>query len=117
MNPFSEHAANMEDYEKTLDEPVNNQVGDWIVYGGSRFKAVVSHFVQRQVLVAGGFSPRLTAQAIVQKKNVPSTLVFKTGQSITAYQVGGSIHRCQIESAEDTFLEWRINLWDLGQGA
>ena len=117
MNPFQEHSLNMQDYEITLADPVNNVVGDYIVYGGSKFTAVVSRFEQRQVLVAGGFTPRFLAQVIVQKKNVPTTTVFKTGQAVTAYQVGGGIHKCQVESVEDTFLEWRINLWDIGERA
>jgi hypothetical protein len=118
MNPFEEHADNMVDYQVELAEPINGFIGDFVVYAGAQIVAVVGHFVVHQVLVAGGFSPRLIGQAIIQKSALAGSAVnFATGQKLTVKQVGGSIRQCQIESIEDTFTEWRLNLWDKNESA
>jgi len=112
MNPFEAHSNNMAAYESMLAEPVAGATGNSIVYGAAEFPAVVGHFVVRQVLVNGGLSPRLIGQAIIQKAHVPKAVIFKTGQLLVVKQIGGSVRRCSIEEVEDTFLEFRLNLWD-----
>lgn len=125
-NPFEEHAQNMKAYEYMLAVPIDTVVGNFIEcalftaagpVASKQYVATIGQFVLRQVLVAGGFSPRLMGQAIIRKSTLPAKTYFKTGQELKATQVGGSIHQCQIESIEDTFTEWRLNLWSKNQSA
>lgn len=125
-NPFQEHADNMEAYEEILAEPINGVVGNFIectlfnangAVPSAQYVATVGQFIVRQVLGAGGFSPRLMGQAIVRKTVLPAGTYFKTGQKLKVTQVGGSIRQCQVEDIEDTFTEWRLNLWDVNQAA
>lgn len=128
MNPFQAHAENMAAYEEVLAEPVPGVTspapsieGEVFTANGAVasdvYPATVGHFILEQVLVPGGFSPRLMGQAIVRKAVLPAGAFFKTGRKFTVCQVGGSVRRCQVESIEDTFTEWRLNLWDQSQGA
>ena len=127
MNPFQEHANNMAAYETELAEPINGVVGNSIQYplavtgvpspSTTTYPATVGHFMIKQVLMAGGLSPRLVGQAIVRKSVLKPGVVFKTGQRLLAAQVGGSNRLCQIEEIEDTFTEYRLNLWDISQSA
>lgn len=125
-NPFQEHADNMEAYEEFLSDPINGKTGNTIECGlfnkngrvaSAVYPATVGRFVVQQILGAGGFSPRLMGQAIVRKSVLPDGTYFKTGQQLTVSQVGGSVRGCQVEDIEDTFTEWRLNLWDKNQGA
>ncbi|MDE2019955.1 MAG: hypothetical protein KGJ13_06455 [Patescibacteria group bacterium] len=119
MNPFDAHAQLMGQYQTILAEPANGgQQGDVIVYAGAKITAVISDFkIDDLVRLAGGVSPRMTGQAIVQKSAVPRTVQFKVGQNLTVTQVGGSVRNCQIESLDDVFTEFRLNLWDMAQNA
>jgi hypothetical protein len=117
MNPFAAFAANMKAYEAMTSEPVNEAEGNYVLYGDNRITAVVSNFMVRQVLVNGGFSPMLVAEAIIQKDAVPEGAVFKTGQNITAVQVGGESHECQIQAVDGDFTEFRLQLVDVNEGA
>ena len=126
INPLAEQDANMAEYENLLAEAMDDVAGNFIncavwVSGGSvaaaQYPATVGHFVVRQILGPGGFSPRLMGQAIVRKANLPDGAFFKTGDKLTVTQAGGSVRACQVEDIEDTYTEWRINLWDVNQGA
>jgi hypothetical protein len=70
----------------------------------------------KPVLGAGGFSPRLMAEVIVQK-DIVTDLRFRVGQSLTAVQVGGESHDCQIKEIGGTFTEWRLQVVDVNEGA
>ena len=117
MNPFQEHAENMEAYEVMMAEPIEGKSGGSVQYLGKDIPATVGRFIVRQVFVGAGFSPRLMGQAIVRKAVVPENIVFYTGQQLTVTQVGGSIRECMIDDIEDTFTEWRLNLWDKNEAA
>ena len=101
MNPFEEHAQNMLAYEGLLAEPINGVTGNTIttglfISGGARvatavYPATVGHFMVRQVLGVGGFSPRLIGQAIVRKEALPAGAYFTSGQIMDVAQVGGSV--------------------------
>jgi len=109
-----------------LSAPIAGVVGNFVscalyVAGGSvpeaQYPATIGQFVVQQVLKDGGFSPRLMGQAILRKSILPAGTYFKTGQKITATQAGGSVRSCQVDSIEDTFTEWRLNLWDVNEKA
>lgn len=127
MNPFAAHAANMVAYQEMCSEPVNGAAGNTIQYPVSNagavagatktFAATVGHFVVRQVYVGNGFSPRLVGQAIIQKNILPAGTDFHTGQFLIATQIGGATYVCQIQDIEDTYAEFRLNLWAQNQGA
>ena len=128
MNPFAEHADNMDSYEQECSEPIHgvstSPSVQYPVDGSGNptattktYVATVGQFMVQQILGSGGFSPQLRGQAIIRKILLPAGTVFHTGQMIVATQVGGSVRVCQIQDIEDTFTEWRLNLWDQNQGA
>jgi len=128
MNPFEEHAGNMALYEQECAEPVTDvstspsvqyplDVSGNPTTKTAAYAATVGQFTIQQILTQTGFSPKLMGQAIIRKSLLPSGTKFATGQKLIATQVGGSVRVCQIESIEDTFTEWRLNLWDTNQGA
>ena len=128
MNPFEEHANNMALYEQECAEPVTGisttPSVQYPVDGGGQptsatatYAATIGHFMVEQILTQNGFSPKLMGQAIIRKSLLPVGTSFATGQKLIATQVGGSVRSCQIDSIEDTFTEWRLNLWDNNQGA
>ena len=127
MNPFQEHAANMEAYESELSEPINGTTGNTISFpldlngnaidSTNEYPATIGEFVVKQVLIEGGFSPRLMGQAIVRKSVLPPGAAFLSGQLLIAKQIGGSVRTCMVQEVEDVFTEWRLNLWDQNQGA
>ena len=127
MNPLQQHADSMAAYEAMLAEPIAGSPAPSIQYpldnsglpteATKTYPATVGHFIVRQVLTNGGFSPRLMGQAIVRKAGLPPGTVFHTGQLLIVTQAGGSVRTCQIEDIEDTFTEWRLNLWDKNEGA
>ena len=125
-NPFSEHAQNMEEYENMLSAPIAGGVGNFVTcalftaagaVAEKQYPATVGQFTVQGVLKDGGFSPRLMGQVIIRKSILPAGTYFKTGQKITATQAGGSVRACQVETIEDTFTEWRLNLWDVNEKA
>ena len=127
MNPFEQHADNMRSYEELLAIPIGDKpapsvqypldAGGRVTAGTKTYAATVGQFVIRQVLSNGGFSPRLMGQAIIRKSLLPDGTAFHTGHKLIATQAGGSVRVCQIDDIEDTFTEWRLNLWDVNQGA
>lgn len=127
MNPFQAHADNMAAYEIELEQPIAGMVGNsinaalWNSNGktnpAANYPATISRFEIKQVFGNGGFSPRLMGQAIVRKSVLPAGTYFRTGDRLTAVQSGGSVRSCQIEDIEDQFTEYRLNLWDVNQGA
>lgn len=119
MNPFLEHAANMADYQTQLAQPIDNDTEEFVQFlGGGKVVAVVSHFEVRQVLLSsGGMSPRLTAQAIIQKSALPKSFIPKSGNKLMVKQVGSAVRSCQIEFVDDEFTEWRLELWDVAEKA
>jgi hypothetical protein len=130
VNPFDEHAANMAGLEAIYAQPTaNGATGNYILaaltlangqtVATAQYPATVGHFVVQQVLTSGGggFTPRLMGQVVVRKNVLPATAQFHTGDQLTVAQVGGSVRKCQVENVEDTFTEWRLNLWDTSQFA
>lgn len=117
-NPFKFFSNLMTQYQGLLDTPIEGlETADWVIYAGAKIKAVIGAFEFREIITPGGLSPRLYGQAIIQKANLPRTVKFSTGQKLQAYQVGGTVKNCQIESVEDDFLEIRLNLWHQAQNA
>lgn len=129
-NPFEEHSNHMADYEGMLADPVTGVtsaagcsitcalfIAGAASVASATYPAIVGHFIVRQALKAGGFSPQLMGQAIVRKNALPAGATFRSGQKLTVAQVGGSIRQCQVEDIEDTFTEWRLNLWDTNEKA
>ena len=119
QNPFDVHSQLMAQYQEMLAPQVNGMDGNYVIYAGNQYPAVVSHFQVQQMLApnGGGFTPMLMGQAIIQKNILPAGINFRSGQFITAAQVGGSVRQCQIESVDDEFGEYRLNLWDKSQKA
>ena len=120
MNPFQQHAENMKAYEQILAEPLtaNDQVNS-VDYRGRNIVATVGPFMEQQVLKAdgGGFQRVLMAEVIIQKTAVPAATDFKTGQWITVNQLGGTSRKCRVDSVQDTYTEFRVNVIDASQGA
>lgn len=127
MNPFQEHDANQLEYEAELAQPINGVVGNTIQFPldnkgnviptTATMPATISHFVMKDLLVDGGISPQLVGQAIIRKAVVPANTHFRRGFLVIANQVGGSSRGCVISDVEDTFTEWRLNLWDKSERA
>lgn len=116
-SPFEAHDRNEALWDATMAETVNGKPGASVVFGGKTYPASVGPFFIKQIFQGGGFSPRLTGQAIVRKANLPALPAKFVGQQMLVNQPGGSSRTCQISDVEDTYTEWRINLWDVSQGA
>jgi hypothetical protein len=118
MNPFQAHAENMKAYEEMCAEPVNPEVQEnTITIQSGTYTAIVGAFLRRDIFINGGVSPHLIGEVIVQKSVLPTGTKFSFGQKITAVPIGGPAHQCQVYGQDNTFTEWRLQLFDVNEGA